>query len=167
MIKSVTNLVLGQDYKLQFGDTPLTLDKGIMKNGGPLPNMSYLVTPDLTSHSVTTGRRKIILTVPSLDTPVCEYQIKELSNELNKNKATKELYYVVSVDTPFAQSRFIKENHINPAIQFLSDYAEHRFMSDTGLRIQELNIFARAKIECDENNVVQSITIPRDITQLP
>ena len=40
-------------------------------------------------------------------------------------------------------------------------------MSDTGLRIQELNIFARAKIECDENNVVQSITIPRDITQLP
>lgn len=44
MKKSITNLVLGQDYKLQFGDTILTLDKGIMKNGGPLPNMSCLVT---------------------------------------------------------------------------------------------------------------------------
>lgn len=167
MMKSVTNLVLGQDYKLQFGDAALTLDKGIMKNGGPLPDMSCLVTLELAPATVMTGRRKVILTVPSLDTPVCEYQVKALSDELNEGKETDVLYYVVSVDTPFAQSRFIKENHINPAIQFLSDYAEHRFMSDTGLRIQELNIFARAKIECDENNVVQSITIPRDITQLP
>ncbi|EAA2775808.1 thiol peroxidase, partial [Salmonella enterica] len=62
------------------------------------------------------------------------------------------LYYVVSIDTPCAQARFIKEHNINSKIRFLSDYAEQRFMSNTRLRIIEINISARAVIEYDENN---------------
>lgn len=167
MIKSFANIVLGQDYILQFGDKNLTLGKGIMKVGSPLPDMSCLVTPELTSSVMKSERRKVILTVPSLDTPVCEHQIKSLSNKVDEGKEFDVIYYVVSVDTPFAQSRFIKLNNINPAILFLSDYAEHQFMNDTGLRIQELHVFARAIIECDKNNVVQSVTIPLDISHLP
>ncbi|EAU3478378.1 thiol peroxidase, partial [Salmonella enterica] len=48
--------------------------------------------------------------------------------------------------------RFIKEHNINSKIRFLSDYAEQRFMSNTRLRIIEINISARAVIEYDENN---------------
>lgn len=40
-------------------------------------------------------------------------------------------------------------------------------MEQTGLRIVELNLFARAVIECDENDIVRRITVPRDITQVP
>ena len=52
-------------------------------------------------------------------------------------------------------------------IQFVSDYANHRFMIETGLRIIELNLFARSVIECDETDTVLNVTIPVDITHIP
>lgn len=166
-IKSNKNIILGADFNLRFGDAPLTLDKGVMAIGYRLPSESDLVKPDLTKVNLSIGVKKVIFTVPSLDTPVCEWQIKKLSDMLDKEITTDTSYYVVSVDTPFAQSRFIKENNINPSITFLSDYAKHQFMNLTGLKIMELNIFARAVIDCDEDNIVRGVIIPEDITQLP
>lgn len=164
---SSNNIIFGNDFHVRFGEKPLTLDKGFMLVGGPLPDVSRLVTPNLEQAALPSDVRKVILTVPSLDTPVCEHQIKTLSDTLSNGADAEVIYYVVSVDTPFAQARFIREHGINPAIRFLSDYAEHRFMSDTGLRIIELNIFARAVITCDKDNKVLNITVPEDITQLP
>lgn len=166
--KSSKNLNLGEDYIVWFSDMRLTLDKGVMRKGGLLPPSTSLVNPNLEVVSFRLGTKKTILTIPSLDTPVCEWQIKSLSNELKNNGCdVGHEWYVISVDTPFAQSRFIKENEIDENIKFLSDYSDHRFMSDSGLRIKELNIFSRAVIECDENNVVIDIVIPYDITHLP
>ncbi|MFP2414694.1 redoxin family protein [Citrobacter braakii] len=129
--------------------------------------MTDLVTPELNKSGSPDGCCKTIFTVPSLDTHVCERQIKRLSDSFAYPADDNTVYFVVSVDTPFAQARFIKENAINPRNRFLSDYAEHRFMEQTGLRIVELNLFARAVIECDENDIVRRITVPRDITQVP
>ncbi|MCU6274019.1 redoxin family protein [Morganella morganii] len=164
---SSNHINFGTDFRVRFGENPLTLDKGVMQIGSPLPEVSCLVTPDLAQAELPSDVRKVFLTVPSLDTPVCESQIKTLSEALNSGAEADAIYYVVSVDTPFAQARFIREHGINPAIHFLSDYAEHRFMRDTGLRIIELNIFARAVITCDESNHVLSISVLEDITQLP
>ncbi|EIB2576400.1 peroxiredoxin, partial [Salmonella enterica] len=75
--------------------------------------------------------------------------------------------YVLSMDTPFAQARFIREHDIYPGITFVSDYACRQFLDNSGLKINELSIFARALIECDENNVVTRVSVPRDITHLP
>ncbi|EGF8099196.1 TPA: peroxiredoxin, partial [Salmonella enterica subsp. enterica serovar Dublin] len=74
---------------------------------------------------------------------------------------------VLSMDTPFAQARFIREHDIHPGITFVSDYACRQFLDNSGLKINELSIFARALIECDENNVVTRVIVPRDITHLP
>ncbi|MGL5456647.1 MAG: redoxin family protein [Citrobacter telavivensis] len=161
------NITLGKDFELTFGDVRLSLDNGFMHPGGALPTSSGLVAPDLSQGKIDTGIRKIIYTVPSLDTPVCEHQIKSVSALLDKGELTDYDIYVISVDTPFAQSRFIKENCINDKIKFLSDYADHCFMTSTGLRIKELNIFARSVIKCDENNIVEEALIPKDITKLP
>lgn len=165
--KSEYNINLGTEYELRFGDTRLTLNRGFMSEGEKLPSMTGLVTPDLNKAGSTDGYSKKIFTVPSLDTPVCEWQIKRLSDSLAEHADDSMVYFVVSVDTPFAQARFIKENAINPKIRFLSDYAEHRFMVETGLHITELNLFARAVIECDKNDIVRCVTVPRDITQVP
>lgn len=166
--KSTKNLILGEDYFVWFGDMQLTLDKGIMRKGGLLPPNNSLVNTSLEIVPFKMGRKKTILTVPSLDTPVCEWQVKSLSNNLKANCCDEDHdWYVISVDTPFSQARFIKENNINKKIIFLSDYSDHRFMSDSGLRIKELNIYSRAVITCDKNNVVLDIVIPQDITHLP
>ncbi|MBC6556214.1 redoxin family protein [Citrobacter braakii] len=166
--KSTENLMLGEDYCVWFADMRLTLDKGIMRKGGVLPPSISLVNTALEKVSFKMGKKKTILTVPSLDTPVCEHQIKSLSNDLRINGDDENHeWFVVSVDTPFAQTRFINENNIDKSIVFLSDYSDHRFMSDSGLRIIELNIYARAVITCDENNVILDAFIPKDITTLP
>lgn len=167
VIKSKKNISLGKDYNLRFGDALLTLDMGAMKIGDSLPADACLVRPDLTKVDFPTGINKRIYTVPSLDTPVCEWQIKNLSQLLDGQAQNDIVYYVVSVDTPFAQNRFIKENKINPNIVFVSDYAQHQFMTQTGLRIIELNVFARAIIDCDKSNIVRNVTIPEDITHIP
>ncbi|EBS4303531.1 peroxiredoxin [Salmonella enterica subsp. enterica] len=79
----------------------------------------------------------------------------------------KRIIIVPSLDTPFAQARFIREHDIHPGIIFVSDYACRQFLDNSGLKINELSIFARALIECDENNVVTHVIVPRDITHLP
>lgn len=166
--KSINNLRLGEDYVIWFSDMRLTLDKGNMRKGGMLPPSISLVNPSLELVNFNTGRKKTILTVPSLDTPVCEWQIKALSNDLKANNGIKNHdWYVISVDTPFAQARFIKEHDIAQNITFLSDYSDHRFMSDSGLRIKELNLYARSVITCNENNIIANVIIPQDITHLP
>lgn len=167
LVKAVNYIRLGKDFKLHFGDNLLTLDQGFMSVGGKLPSTHDLVTPQMEVIKLPKGVRKTIFTVPSLDTPVCESQIKMLSESLNKEDISERKYYVISIDTPFAQAKFIKDNNINQNIQFISDYANHRFMIETGLRIIELNLFARSVIECDENDMVLSVTIPVDITQVP
>jgi len=167
LVKSINNIRLGKDFKLKFGENDLTLDQGFMSVGGKLPAAHDLVTPELDVFKLPKGVRKIIYTVPSLDTPVCESQIKQLSESVTHEDVSTTKYYVISIDTPFAQSRFIKENNISPKIQFVSDYANHRFMIETGLRIIELNLFARSVIECDETDTVLNVTIPVDITHIP
>lgn len=163
--KSTKNIRLGKDYKLHFGDKTLTLAMGIMTLGSRLPSLANLVTPELERIEIPVGVRKTILTVPSLDTPVCETQIKMLSESLTEEDSGN--YYVISIDTPFAQARFIRLNNISPKIKFISDYIDRRFMMESGLRIIELNIFARSLIECDEKNIVTAVKIPEDITQIP
>lgn len=169
MIFSISNnnISLGTDFELSCGGVRLTLNKGFMRQGGKLPLSTGLVSPDFSQANIDIGSRKIIYTVPSLDTPVCEYQIKTVSALMDMGELGDSYIYVISIDTPFTQSRFIKESNINGKIKFLSDYSDHYFMSNNGLRIIELNLFARAVISCDEKNVVCDITIPKDITQLP
>ncbi|EAM4389211.1 redoxin domain-containing protein [Salmonella enterica] len=161
-------LSFGNEYCVIFGDKRLTLNKGKMYLGRKLPSLAGLCTPELTPPYFMAGKRKLIFTVPSLDTPVCEYQIKDMSDKMESCKDETDCdIYVVSVDTPFAQARFIKNNKISDRINFLSAYADHSFLNASGLCINELNIFARSIIACDELNTVTHIVVTQDITHIP
>ncbi|HGT6054026.1 TPA: redoxin family protein [Escherichia coli] len=167
-VHSKDYLSFGNEYKVMFGDKQLTLGKGKLFLGQELPDTTGLVTPELTSPYFISGKRKLILTVPSVDTPVCEYQIKEMNDKIDSyyNKTGRDVY-VISIDTPFAQARFIKDNRISNRINFLSAYANHDFLDASGLHILELNLFARSAIACDELGTVTSICVTKDITHIP
>ncbi|EAA3838599.1 peroxiredoxin [Salmonella enterica] len=159
---------LGQEHAVTFGNTPLTLKPGILAEGKMLPCTKGLVRHDLLPGYCIPGIKKRIIVVPSLDTPVCEWQVKEYSDRLKSaGSYSNRAVYVLSMDTPFAQVRFIRDHDIHPGIVFVSDYACHQFLDNSGLKINELSIFARALIECDENNVVTRVIVPRDITHIP
>lgn len=158
----------GNEFKVMFGGNTLNLGKGEIYLGSKLPNLSGLITPELTAPCFIPGKKKLILTVPSIDTPVCEEQIKELNGRIdNYYNETGRDVYVLSVDTPFAQARFIKANKISNRINFLSAYSDHHFLNVSGLRIQELSLFTRSVIACDELDTVTNICVTKDITHIP
>jgi thiol peroxidase len=115
--------------------------------------------------SETNGKVRIISVVPSLDTPTCDVQTHELSEENNGLDKDVELI-TVSMDLPFAQSRFAKEAKMNN-ITFLSDYKEREFANSNGLLIEPLVLLARAVIVTDKDNVVRYLQVVPEITALP
>jgi thioredoxin-dependent peroxiredoxin len=64
--------------------------------------LKNLMTP--VSLSESEGKVRILLSVPSLDTPVCSIETKKF-NDKAKELGDDVQVYVISVDTPFAMSR--------------------------------------------------------------
>jgi thiol peroxidase len=111
------------------------------------------------------GKVRIISVVPSLDTPTCDAQTHELSEKNGGLDAQVELI-TVSMDLPFAQTRFAKDAKITNVV-FLSDYNAREFGNNNGLLIQPLGLLTRAVIVTDKNNIVRYIQVVPEVTALP
>lgn len=111
------------------------------------------------------GKTKIISTFPSLDTPVCDLQVKEF----NKHAASFSSDIVVigiSKDLPFAIKRFCSENSIKNEV-VLSDYKTSSFGMNYGLLIKELNLLGRSVQIIDKNDIVRYRQIVQELTIPP
>ena len=98
-----------------------------------------------------TKGKRVFLTVPSIDTPVCDLEVKRFNKEAEKYKDTK--IYVVSVDLPFAQARWCGAEDVDNVIT-LSDYKYRSFGENYGVYIEEVGFLARAVFVVDEDNKV-------------
>ncbi len=139
---------------------------GAIEVGQPLPS-AILASNELKPINIADAAQKvrIISVVPSLDTPTCDKQTHELSEENNGLDKEVELI-TVSMDLPFAQSRFAKEAKISN-ITFLSDYKNREFADKSGLLIYPLSLLARAVIVVDKDNVVRYLQVVPELTALP
>ena len=84
---------------------------------------------------------KIISSVPSLDTSVCSLETKKI-DEMMKKFSDDYIFITISMDLPFAQSRWCGTNNVNKVIT-LSDYKYRSFGYAYGLYIVELGLLAR------------------------
>ena len=98
-----------------------------------------------------TKGKRVFLTVPSIDTPVCDLEVKRFNKEAEKYKDTT--IYVVSVDLPFAQARWCGAEDVDNVIT-LSDYKDRSFGENYGVYIEEVGFLARAVFVVDEDNKV-------------
>lgn len=112
--------------------------------------LKNLVTPASLSDS--TGKVRIILSVPSLDTPVCSIETKKF-NDHAAALGDEVLVLVVSIDTPFAQARWCQAEAASN-IQTLSDFRDRDFGKKYGVEIEGLGIYARAAFVVDKQGVV-------------
>ena len=155
----------GDGNAVTFKGNKLALAGQAIEIGKPLPS-AVVSGPDLKPVNLadSSGKVRIISVVPSLDTPVCEAQTHELSED-GAHDPQIELI-TVSMDLPFAQSRFAKEAKISN-VKFVSDYKEHQFGNNNGLLIQPLGLLARAVIVTDKDNIVRYVQVVPEITALP
>ena len=111
------------------------------------------------------GKVRIIRVVPSVDTPTCEAQTHALS-EKDRKLAEQVEMVTISMDLPFAQSRFAKEAKIKN-VTFYSDYKTGAFGLNNGLMIDPLHLLARAVIVTDKDNIVRYLQVVPEVTELP
>jgi len=108
---------------------------------------------------------KLIASVPSLDTPICDLEIKRFNDEATS--LSKDLVILfISMDLPFAQKRFCKQYEIKK-VQTLSDYKDADFGPKYGVLIKELRLLSRAIFLIDKENVVRYVEYIKEISHHP
>lgn len=111
------------------------------------------------------GKIKLIASVPSLDTPVCDSEIKRFNDEAAK--LSKDLVIIfISMDLPFAQKRFCQEFEINK-IKTFSDHRDADFGKKYGVLIKELRLLARAVFLIDADDTVKYVEYVKEVGMPP
>ena len=160
--------VAGEGNNVLFQGKPLMLTGMGLKVGDKLRDVKLAQT-DLSMIPVNEtkgkGKVRIISIVPSLDTKVCEQQTHYLS-EKNMGLDRMVELITISIDTPFAQTRFAEEAKISN-ITFLSDFRAADFGKAHGLLLKDLHLLSRALLVVDKDNKVRYLQITPELAQLP
>ncbi|WP_026884362.1 thiol peroxidase [Clostridium akagii] len=107
---------------------------------------------------------RIFLTVPSLDTPVCDLEVRTFNEKAVSIEGVT--VYTVSMDLPFAQARWCGAEGIEKVIT-LSDYKEREFGKVTGTYLKELGLLARTSFVVDSNNKITYANYLEEVTSYP
>lgn len=111
------------------------------------------------------GKIKLIASVPSLDTPVCDSEIKRFNDEM-ANLSKDIVVIFISMDLPFAQKRFCQEFEINK-IKTYSDHRDADFGMKYGVLIKELRLLARAIFLIDKDDIVRYVEYVKEVGTPP
>ncbi|MHC4125663.1 MAG: thiol peroxidase [Planctomycetota bacterium] len=111
------------------------------------------------------GKVCIISSVPSLDTSVCSLQTKKF-NEQAGRLGPDVAIIIISMDLPFAQSRFCGAEGIKN-LQTLSDHRNASFGLAYGVLIKELRLLARAVFVVDRKGIIKYVQIVDELTMEP
>lgn len=151
--------------KITFKSSPLTLVGRMLKTGITAPDFK-VVSTDLKEVSLADFKNKVkvIGSFPSLDTPVCDLQVKEF-NKKAAGFSSDIVVLGISKDLPFAQKRFCQMNDIKNEV-VLSDYKFSSFGINYGLLIKELNLLARAVLILDKNDILRYIQVVDELTNV-
>jgi thiol peroxidase len=102
--------------------------------------------------SAYSGKVRIISSVPSLDTGVCDTQTRKFNqaaSELGENVVV----LTISADLPFAQKRWCGNAGVDRVIT-LSDFRDHSFSKAYGTYIKEWTLCSRAVFVVDSSDTV-------------
>ncbi|GAF04553.1 thiol peroxidase [Saccharicrinis fermentans] len=153
------------DVKVTFAGNPVTILGNEIKAGDKAPDFTALNNKlEPVKLSDFDGKVKIIVVYPSIDTGVCAAQNRRFNVEANNLKDVVVLS--VSVDLPFAQSRFCGAEGLDSIIT-LSDHKELDFGEKYGFVIEELRLLTRGTVIIDKDGIVKYIEHVPEITNDP
>ena len=148
-----------------FKGNPLTLIGHEVKVGQTAPDFSALAG-DLSPVTLASskGKTRLIISVPSLDTPVCDAETRRFNEEAAKMSGID--VWVISVDLPFAQGRFCQTAGIKN-LKTASDHRDTSFVKAYATLIKELRLLSRAIFVVDASDKVQYVEYVKEVTNHP
>ncbi len=149
-----------------FLGKPLTL-LGTMPDVGQKAPDARVVDGDLATVNLSdfSNKVRVLITVPSLDTPVCDLETRKF-NKYAGEFARDVAVVVVSMDLPFAQKRWCGAADIKN-VTVLSDYREAAVGASYGVLIKELRLLARAVYVVDRTGVIRYAQLVKEIAHEP
>lgn len=147
-----------------FMGNQLTLVGNEIKVGDTLPAGLVLLANDLKPFNLSdVPGVKVITTVPSLDTPVCDTQVRKFNE---KAAGLQAKVFAVSADLPFAQARWCGAAGIKN-VSTLSDHLQMVLADAMGIHVKELRLLARTVFVIDSSGKVTYREIVPEITSEP
>ena len=151
---------------ITFKGNPFTLLGPELKVGDKAPDFTVVdngLAP--VSLASSAGKIRIISSVPSLDTPVCDTETRRFNQEA-AGLTGEVVVLTISLDLPFAQKRWCGAAGIDK-VTTLSDYRERSFGQNYGVLIKELLLLTRAIFVVDAQDVIRYIQIVPEVTSEP
>ena len=152
--------------KVTFQGNPLTLSGKQPRVGQSAPEFEVLGN-DLSGVKLSSfnGKTCIIITVPSLDTPVCDTEVRKFNEEAT-SLSDDVAVLVISMDLPFAQARWCGAAGVKN-VQTLSDHNKANFGNAYGVLIKELRLLARTIFVVDKKGKIRYIEVVDELTNEP
>jgi thiol peroxidase len=111
------------------------------------------------------GKVKIISTIPSVDTPVCDAETRRFNEEAAKLPPDV-VVLTISMDLPFAQARWCGAAGVDK-VTTLSDYRGAHFGETYGVLIKELFLLARVVFVLDKNDKIVHVEYVKEVANQP
>ncbi len=149
-----------------FQSNPLTLMGQELKPGVMAPDFEAI---DMNMAPVRlkafSGRVRVILSVPSLDTEICHTECTRF-NELSKKVPADTSILTVSMDLPFALERWCLSTHSHE-LKLLSDHRKGEFGMAYGVLIKELRLLSRAVFLVDQEGILTHTHYIKEMSEQP
>jgi thioredoxin-dependent peroxiredoxin len=147
---------------------PIRLEGSLPQAGQPAPDFK-VIKNDLSEVSLKdfAGKVKVLVAVPSLDTPVCQKETREFNQKAAGIQDT--VVVVVSGDLPFAMKRFCTTEGIDNVVTG-SQFRDMNFSKNYGTHIAEgglAGLSARAVFVVDKNDKIAYTELVPEIGQEP
>ncbi len=143
---------------------PVTLLGNEVNIGDTAPK-AILIANDLSEFDTSkTAGIRVFTTVPSLDTAVCDRQVRRFNEEAAKLPNVS--IYAISADLPFAQKRWCGGAGIKN-LKTLSDHREMAFADAWGVHIKESRLLARAVFVVDSSGKIAYMEIVKEMSHEP
>lgn len=150
--------------KVTFGGTPVELAGTEIHAGDTIANFTA-VKNDLSPFKLSEIKgRKLIVAVPSLDTSVCDAEVRRFNVEATKHPDVTII--VVSMDLPFAQARWCGAASVDRVLT-VSDYKDRNFAHTFGAYLPNVGLIARSIFLLDEQNKVKYVEYVPEVTNHP
>jgi len=152
-----------------FKGNPVTLQGTEVEVGQMAPDFKIQKSSDLSDYTLasTAGKTRILVAVPSLDTPVCDTETRRF-NEEAANLPEVEIV-TISMDLPFAQKRWCGAAGVDKLVT-ASDHRDASFGENYGVLISGGpldRLHARAVFVVGADNTIKYAEYVKDITEQP
>ena len=152
-----------------FKGNPVALEGNEVSVGQAAPDFKVQKSSDMSDYTLATsaGKTRILVAVPSLDTPVCDTETRRFNEEAAKLPEVE--IVTISMDLPFAQKRWCGAAGVDKVVT-ASDHRDASFGKNYGVLISGGpldRIHARSVFVVGPDNTLKYVEYVSDIAEQP